>query len=377
MQLPLSIRALTTVFGLLFIVTVATHSASAVAQIPTARDFTVEVIVTDPGAKQRASAYWLALSMVLDRNMPAGIIDENQRQEVLRDPARYVQSFRYRPYVEADDPGLLATRQVREGAPADSVIVVTFPTTLPGNIQRQFLAQPIEEEVVTPGSGRILALVAVEQDGKQFLIGGETAKKFQSRMIQLGAANNLVFEFPLLDEEDRAIISPANVLFSDQAVFDAITQKYQSSGRLSASLLRIGETSWQSDWQYNFPGNKNGDLSLTTRSLDEALLTAVTEIASGGSSFGGSLLAGNIDFERGGVAIRVENINTLAHHQQVLQLLRSIDESAVAEGLEPGVTVYRAQNTDVFNLQQRLANQPALTLLPEQTGDASIAYRLR
>ncbi|MEM7258718.1 MAG: DUF2066 domain-containing protein, partial [Pseudomonadota bacterium] len=251
------------------------------------------------------------------------------------------------------------------------------PATLAGNIQRQFQAQPVEEEVISVTSGRILALIAVEQGGEQFLIGGTTAQKFQSRMLQLGAANNLTFEFPVLDEQDLAILSPANVLFYDEAVLDAMVQKYQASGRISGGLSRLGEESWQSDWQYSFAADNAGSLSLTTRSLDEALITAVTEIASGGATTGGGVLASDVNFNRSGVAVRVENINTLAHHQQVLRLLRSIDSAAATEALEPGTTIYRMPNADVFALQQRLASQPALTPLPEQSGNAALAFRLR
>ena len=346
--------------------------------VANAKDFTVEVVVANPGDSQRSSAYWLALNRVLQRDMPAGAIDEVQRKEILREPSRYVQSFRYRAFDAGRDSGRLATRQVREGEPADSVVAVTFPGTLLGNIQRQFQA-PVIEEVVTPGTGRILALVAVEQDTDQFLIGGTRAKKFQSRMIQLGAANNMAFEFPLLDEADQSVISPANVLFYDQAVVDAMAGKYQASGSLTGAMVRLSEQSWQSDWHYRVAGAEDRTLSLTTRSLDEALLTAVTEIANmNGSSSG--YLSGVGGFDRSGVAIRVENINSLTQHQQVLALLRSIEASVVTEALEPGATVFRAPDADSFSLQQRLSGQSVLTpLVSSGVGQSSesITYRLR
>ena len=346
-----------------------------------AQDFTVEVVVANPGDRQRASAYWLALNRVLQRNMPAGAIDEAQRKEILREPSRYVQSFRYRAYSAAGDSGRLSTRQVREGEPPDSVVAVTFPATLPGNIQRQFQV-PVVEEVINPGTGRILALVAVEQDTSQFLIGGTRAQKFQSRMIQLGAANNMSFEFPLLDEADAAIVTPANILFDDQPVIEAMAQKYQSTGTLTGALVRLSEQSWQSDWHYRINAGEDRKLSLTTRSLDEALLTAVTEIANlNGTATAGYLSAAGA-FERDGVAIRVENINSLAQHQQVLTLLRSIESSVITESLEPGVTVFRAPEGDAFSMQQRLSNQAALTpqVSPgagQSSGGESITYRLR
>lgn len=347
--------------------------------VANAQDFTVEVVVANPGDSQRASAYWLALNRVLQRNMPAGAISDDQRKEILREPSRYVQSFRYRAYSASQDSGRLSTRQVREGEPPDSVVAVSFPATLLGNLQRQFQA-PVAEEVISPGTGRILALVAVDQGTDQFLIGGARATKFQSRMIQLGAANNMSFEFPQLDETDLSIVSPANVLFYDQPVVDAMLQKYQSTGTLTGALVRLSEQSWQSDWNYRINGAEDRKLSLTTRSLDEALVTAVTEIANLNGATGGGYLSGLDGFDRSGVAIRVENINSLSQHQQVLSLLRSIETSVVTESLEPGVTVFRAPQADVFSLQQRLSNQSALT--PQTSSDfgqsgESITYRLR
>ncbi len=346
--------------------------------VATANDFTVEVVVANPGDSQRSSAYWLALNRVLQREMPPGAIDEAQRKEILREPSRYVQSFRYRAFDVGRDSSRLATRQVREGEPADSVVAVTFPATLLGNIQRQFQA-PVIEEVVTPGSGRILALVAVEQDTDQFLIGGTRATKFQSRMIQLGAANNMAFEFPLLDDADQALLTPSNVLFYDQAVVDAMAEKYQASGSFTGALVRLSEQSWQSDWHYRVAGAEAQTLSLTTRSLDEALLTAVTEIANMNGSTSG-YLSGVGGFNRSGVAIRVENINSLSQHQQVLALLRSIESTVVTEALEPGATVFRAPDADSFSLQQRLSSQTALSpQVSSGVGQSSesLTYRLR
>ena len=93
-------------------------------------EFTVEVVVADPGTRERDSAYWLALDRVLSRDLPVGSVDDPTRSELLREPARYVQAYRYRPFVPTADTDELSTRQVREGAPPNSVIAVTFPVTL-------------------------------------------------------------------------------------------------------------------------------------------------------------------------------------------------------------------------------------------------------
>ena len=89
-------------------------SPLAVAQ--SERDFTVDVVVTDQGSQQRDSAYWLALDQVLRRNVETRIrVETDQRKSLLKNPSRFVQSFRYRKFDSISDSVRLSTRSVREG----------------------------------------------------------------------------------------------------------------------------------------------------------------------------------------------------------------------------------------------------------------------
>ncbi len=340
-------------------------------------DFVVEVVVADPGNSQRSSAYWLALDRVLSRNVPEGVIDGPTRREILRDPSRYVQSYRYRKFDVALDGRRLSTREVREGAPADSVIAVTFPARLASIIQQQNQPVEIVEETVVAGSGSTLALIAVEQDGQQFLIGGERGKKFQSRMIQLGAANYLTFEFPLMDAQDKQILSPSNVLYNESEQLDQIREKYNSSSYLTGALVRLSADAWQSDWNLERAGQPPRSVNLTTQSLDEALITAITELTSSGNQSGPSYLTGGSGFQRSGVALRVENINSLAQYELALSLLQAIDPALITESLEPGATVFRATAMDSTTLQQRLARQPLFSPIAVDAVGAELSYRFQ
>ncbi len=341
--------------------------------------FTVEVVVADPGTRERDSAYWLALDRVLSRDLPDGSVDDPTRSELLREPARYVQAYRYRPFVPTADTDGLATRQVREGAPPNSVIAVTFPATLLNIIQRQ--NQPIEivEEAVLPGNGNILALIAVEQDGSQFIIGGSRGQKFQSRLLQLGAANNLSFEFPLMDNDDLQLVQPANVLYNETQALNSILEKYNTGSRITGALVRVSATAWQSEWRLEIPGKQPRVVNLTTQTLDEALITAVTEIAGTGdhSSISSAYLASDAAFQRSGVALRVENLNSLAHYEQALELLRTIDPQIITESLEPGYTVFRAPSSNATALQQRLSRQSRFIALPQNGLSSELIYQFQ
>lgn len=340
--------------------------------------FAVEVVVADPGAKQRSSAYWLALDRVIRRELPQGSVDEVTRKDLLREASRYVQSYRYRKFEPTRDDNRLSTRRVRDGDAPDSVITVTFPGSLLSIIQRQNQPIAVVDESVVQGTGNILALIAVQQDGTEYLIGGARGKKFQSRLMQLGAANNLSFEFPTMDSADQAILQPSNVLYNEADAINQIAEKYSTASHFTGALVRLSANAWQSEWNLQVPGQQPRSVTLTTQSLDDALITAVTDMASDGGPgvIGGGYLASNNAFQRSGVALRIENLNTLAQYEQVLAFLRKIDPTVVTEALEPGYTVFRS-TANASALQQRLASQPRFVQLPQDEFGSELNYQFQ
>ena len=329
-------------------------------------DFKVEVVVADQGAKQRSSAYWLALDRVMRRNMPDAITDSDQRAKVLREASRYVLSFRYRRFAAETDTDRLATRLVRDGAAADSVIVVTFPADLEDILRQQTAAPAVVEtnDQLSQPAADILALIAVEQEASQFLIGGKRGSKFQARMTQLGATNSLSFQFPALDRADTELITAADVLFNQSDRLEAIMSRYETDRRLSASLFRLSEQVWQTEWRYVVAGQTVQTLNLTTRTLDEALVTALAELGDTGAGYrADSYLGQSGSFRRDGVSLRVENVNSLADYQRVLTALQTIEPSMVTETLEAGAIVFRASKATLFDLQQSITQLPQLNLI--------------
>ena len=331
-----------------------------------AADFKVEVVVADQGAKQRSSAYWLALDRIMRRNMPDAVTDADQRAKVLREASRYVLSFRYRRFAAETDSNRLATRLVRDGTAADSVIVVTFPADLEGILRQQTAESAVVDtnEQLSQPAADILALIAVEQEASQFLIGGKRGAKFQARMTQLGATNSLSFQFPALNRADTELITAADVLFNQSDKLEAITSKYQTDRRLSASLFRLSEQVWQTEWRYVVAGQTVQTLNLTTRTLDEALVTALAELGGSGAGYrADSYLGQSGSFRRDGVSLRVENVNSISDYQRVLTALQLIEPSVVTESLEAGAIVFRASKATLSNLQQSIAQMPQLSLI--------------
>lgn len=344
-----------------------------VSHAQSAADFKVDVQVTDQGEAQRKSAYRVALDRLVRRDLPVDLMDDLQRREVLSDAAKYVQSFRYRKFQGALDGRLMATRQVREGAETTSVIEVAFPAGLAGIIQQELAPVAVLEEtdLDDAATGPVLVLIAVDQNATQFMIGGSRGQKFQSRLAQLGAAHSMDFVFPMLDEEDLQIISPTDVLYDQVDRHRAVMQKYATDKRLTGALFRLSASAWQSEWRYTIQGKPERTVKLTTKTLDEALITVVTELANDDGSelaatagfFGDSPV-----FKREGVGVRINNINSLADYQQVLAVLREIDSTVVTEVLDSGAAVFRASGTSLSLLQESLATQPQFSAIPLDQG---------
>lgn len=351
--LPIGTKFANRVFGLLVFLIVSIGAAGQ-SHAQTSGNFKVEVQVASQSNKERNSAYWLAFDRVLRRQVETRVrIEPFQREELMKDPSLYVQSFRYRRLDPGADSSRLATRSVREGAPAAAIIAVTFPTDLPAIIQQQLI--PVVEEQVVPTVSPIVALVAVEQQGSQFIIGGDRGKKFQARAMQLAAANNLQLQFPEITTEDSETINAADIFGADTDRINNFAARYQGTDLLTGALYRLSQSAWQSDWNYTGQNQQPQSFSLTTTTLDEALVAAMTQISPGG----GYLAAGYDDgsmggFERAGMAFRIENIKSLADYDNVLAMLRKLDSGVVTETLDYESMVFRASEQGASNVRNSL-----------------------
>lgn len=335
----------------------------------------VDVLVADQGAGERNLAYRMSLDSLLLNVLPIGTVPELNRSEVLRSAGDYVQSFRYRRV----DPALpaepaLATVKAREPDARPSLLTVTFPAELAELIQTKLAPEelPLASE---PEDETILALIAVDQQGSQMLIGGKTGVKFQNRAMQLAAASDLEMIFPRMDDADREALGPADVLNEQREALDLALQRYSLSSRLTGALIRLASGSWQSEWRFSRPGAADNTYRLTTSNLDEALVTIIGDISdarendSGGSldplaQYGAQHVAT-------GVALRIDNIVSLADYHQVFELVRGLDEAAIPETLQANAVVFRLPESDSAALQQQLVTS---RMLAPFSDPASISF---
>ncbi len=377
----LSVRLSSWILLLPIIAICAMQQSHAQSQTPSATDFRVEVQVTDQSDRERNRAYLLAFDRVLRRQVETRVFVESfQREELLQDPARYVQSFRYRRVNPTTDSVLLATRSVREGANPTAVIAVAFPTDLAAIIQQQLT--PVIEEQEVQEILPVIALVAVEQQGNVFLIGGDRGKKFQARAMQLAAANNLQIQFPEFSAEDQQLITAEDIFGANTDRINNFAARFEGNDLLTGALYRLSPTTWQSDWNFSKRNTESqSSFGLTTATLDEALVSAMTQLSANGGAGGGFLSSGGTagSYDRAGVVIRVENIRTLADYDNVLATLRELDGSVVTEILELEAMVFRASEQGAENVRSALSRSRSFeTINTDQfAGELSFRYLAR
>lgn len=339
----------------------------------------VDVRVVNQGANERSSAYWLAFDRVLRRHVETRVrVEPAQREALMKNPSLYVQTFRYRKYNGATDNGLIGTRKVREGAAPAAIISVTFPKDLAAIIQQQLI--PVIEEETQPVETPVLAMVAVEQLDSQFIIGGERGKKFQARAMQLAAANNLQLEFPVIEPADLELITAADILAGDEERINSfVTQRYQVDKVLTGALYRLSPSTWQSDWRYSSKDGSTQSFSLSTATLDEALVSAMTQISPGGgylnSAYSDAYTEG--DSTSAGVPIRVENINSLADYDNVLAMLRRLDANVVTEALEPDAMVFRTSDQAAASVTESLIASRSFEVVSTDQFAGDLTFRFQ
>lgn len=331
-----------------------TSGLAAGLQAQSLEDFNIEVQVANQSDRERNSAYRLAFDRVLLRQVETRVrVEPEQRSELMVDPSLYVQSFRYRGFLQGADNALLATTTVRESGVPAAVIIVSFPTDLAAIIQRQLI--PVVEEPAAPVIAPVIALVAVEQQDKQFIIGGDRGRKFQQRATELASANNLQLEFPNITVEDLESISAADIFNSDVERINNFSTRYAGSELLTGALYRLSPTTWQSDWTYTGQDQQARSFSLSTGTLDEALVAAITQISPGGGFLSNTYDDVSADrLEQTGVAIRVENIRSLSDYDNILATLRQLDADIVTESLELNSMVFRATEQSAQRVRNSL-----------------------
>lgn len=273
----------------------------------------------------------------------------------LEQPLRFVQQFRYRPLEEGDGEASEYTQTIR----------VTFdPGAVNGLLQ--------EAEVPVWGRTRptILLWLAVEDDGKRYLVGADARSPVVGAVVHAADRRGLPVLLPLLDLVDQRRIRFTDVWGNfEDAVLDA-SARYETGAVLVGRVFRASADEWTARWSLYQDHRASHWQSAAARSSD-----VVAEGIDGAADALGQRYAQLLNAEdTRTLEFVVTDINDLDSYARAMKYLRRLDpvtDVAVAS-VEPDRIRFRVTiQGDRAGLEQTIGFGD--TLAPVRDGPASVA----
>lgn len=233
-----------------------------------------------------------------------------------------------------------------------------------------------------------LLWVAVQSGVERFLLGGDTAGELMGGYVapiaQQARERGLPVIYPLLDLEERGIVSITDILSGQHDGVLAVSRRYNPGSVIVVSVTRRG-SAWQSRW-YLYDGlasnEYRGDWMQDGASL-EAVLTAGIDTAATNIAQRQTVLA--VGAPGDGVLVSVEGVGSLADYRRVHDFLSGLSVVSAVRPLrvEPQRSVFVADvRGDERALERSIAQGSAqgsvLARLPPTAGSVTpgLTYRL-
>ena len=297
--------------------------------------YDAEVPVKDQTASERKQAIQQALIRVMIKvSGNAQVALTNGMPSVLQKANNYVREYRYQA---APAPATTSSSTETPDQPLSELWVRFSPDAV--NSQLRKLALPVW------GRARPATLVwlAYDDQGERGLLNGNEHPEIKQQLDDEAARRGLPLVWPLLDLEDQAKISFADVWagFQDRVV--AASGRYQSEAILVGRLLHRRDGTWDARWHLFTSATGPAQAWESSGDLTEVIPVGINNTA--------DQLAGRYaqTGESGTslVHIRINNVNSAGAYERSLKFLR---------GLEPVEDIQLVSlNTDSvdFNLQLR------------------------
>ncbi len=265
--------------------------------------YEVEVSVETRESGQRIKAFKQALITTLiritgDRN----IISKAEVAELLKNPSRYIQQYRYL------DAGV------------DSSELILWVRLDGRALERRLEAAGL------PVWGRerpvVLIWLAIQGMGQRYLVGEDKAPRMRDVMRTTATERGIALIFPLLDLQDQNRVSIADVI----GEFD--NRVRQASGRYPSDVIVVGRATvlndgyWRAHWSAYFgdqTSNWTSEGSLVEQMLSEGI-HELADILSGHLAIHGTAGEDTI------VMLEVDQVDTLEDYVRLRTYLTSLGQ---------------------------------------------------
>lgn len=200
--------------------------------------YAAEVAVEDDSPEVRNQALGQAMQKVLVRlSGSTDVAGHPQAAKVLGRAPSLVQQFRYR----LDDPQPSVDGQ--ESQPPQRYLWAKFDKLATDRLLR-------ESNIPVWGNQRprVLVWLAVERAGKRSLLNLESDPLAREALQQRAFARGMPMQLPLMDLQDQAALSAADLWSGYEAAIREASSRYPHDVILSGRLRSSGGNSWSADW---------------------------------------------------------------------------------------------------------------------------------
>lgn len=334
--------------------------------------YQASVPVTRQDANERATAIVAAFTQVLIKVTGEARLEERPVvRELVRGAAGFVQQFSYEQ------------RAQRAAAPDQAPLDTLY-------LQVQFDANAVNEALRKRGlpvwgdvRPATLVWLAVERGSQRFLVGADSEPGLIAELQEASARRGIPILLPLLDIEDQAALSVADVWGNFQGSVLRAAERYQPDAVLVGRVYRLRSGLWAAAWSLYHGGNASNWLASgeqASQVLYQGLDGTAELLAARFAPIGLTLSGGEF-------LLRVEAVNTLEDYARVQRYLSGLQpiQSLQPDRISPGEAQFRVTlEGDYRVLQQTIglshqlqpvaidSGSPAL----EQPSLPTLRYRL-
>ncbi len=330
------------------------------------------VPVTSQEADERATAIATAFTQVLIKVTGEARLEERpEARELLRGASGYVQQYRYEKRTRpASVPGQ---------PPVEEIFMhVQFDAGAVGDALRK-RGMPVWGDL-RPST---LVWLAVEQGAQRYLIGADSEPEFVSVLHEAAGRRGIPILLPLLDLEDRAALSVADVWGNFRATVMKASERYRPDSILVGRVYRQGNGLWEGAWAFYHDGTSSSWIAsgaFSSQVLFQGLDGTADLLAARFAPIGLALSGGEF-------LLRVKEVNSLDDYVRLQRYLSGLQpiQSIKTDRIAPGEAQFRVTLQGDYRLLQQVVGlthqleplpNDAAVVSPEQPSMPMLSYRL-
>lgn len=272
----------------------------------------------DQAAQQ--DAFRQALETVLIRvTGKLNITSQSEIVELLNNPSRFVQQYRY--YERGDEPSPMLYLWIHfDGA----------------SLEKQLMKAGLP--VWGKERPAVLVWFAIERRGKRFLVGEDSAAQAREVLTDSAKRVGIPLMLPLLDIEDRAQVNASDVFGGFAERLHRAARRYNPDVVLIAWANGTSDGFWKTHWRLDI-GAETREWAPVGADLEQVLESGMGQLV---GELSNHLAVSSHAGERDSVLLKISGVDTLEDYARLSAYLKNLDRISHYRPyrVEPGLATY-------------------------------------